>query len=88
MKNKVTVTAIMTDPEGKEIFRSEHTAEAASVGAEGKFHFNAIIHPMELVLTDAQRQFIPAPKDEDEGNEKEPTANTPGDDAIATGGSE
>lgn len=73
MKNTVTVTAVMKDPEGKEIFRSEHSADAASVGAEGKFHFNAIIHPMELVLSDAQRAFMPAPESPDEGNEAEPT---------------
>jgi hypothetical protein len=88
--NTVTVTAVITDTEGKELFRSSHTTPGASILAAGKFQFNSIIHPMELVLTDAQRQFIPAPKDEDEGNESEPiqAPNTPGDDAIASGGSE
>lgn len=84
MKNTVTVTATIDNPEGKEIFRSSHITTGATVTAEGKYHFNSLIHPMELILTDARRQFVPAPTSPDEGNEAEPTQapNTPGDDAI------
>lgn len=88
--NTVTVTAVITDTEGKELFRSSHTRPGASILAAGKYQFNSIIHPMELVLSDAQKQFIPAPTSPDEGNEAEPTQapNTPGDDSITSGGSE
>lgn len=61
MKNKVTVIATITTPDGKEIFRSEHSREGATQTAEGKYHFHSIIDPMELILSDAQRHFIPAP---------------------------
>lgn len=74
-KNLITISVTIHSPEGIELFRSFHTVAGAKPEAEGKFHFNSLIHPMELVLTEARAQFMPIPPFNDE------TA-TPGDDAI------
>jgi chemotaxis protein histidine kinase CheA len=80
--NTVTVTAVIQDPEGKEIFRSEHTAKQ-SEPASGMAMFSSFVHPMELVLTDAHKRFVP---DATAFPGQAEAKHTPGDDAIATGG--
>jgi hypothetical protein len=58
----VTVTATIINPEGKEIFRSSHEA-TEKPDASTKALFSSLIHPMELVLSDAHKQFAQPPTD-------------------------
>jgi hypothetical protein len=67
----VTISATIRTTDGREIFFSHHQANGPDANSEGKLLFSSLIHPMELVLSDAQRQFIPAPQDPMEGNAHE-----------------
>ena len=58
MKHTIKITATITNPEGKEIFRSEHN-QAVPVDAEAKMFFADMVPPIERVLSDAHRKFLP-----------------------------
>jgi hypothetical protein len=56
--NIIKITAIVTNPEGKEIFRSEHK-QAVPPDAEAKMFFADMVPPLERILSDAHRKFLP-----------------------------
>jgi hypothetical protein len=58
MQNTIIVTAIIINPEGKEIFRSEHK-QAVPPDAETKAFFADMVPPIERVLSDVHWQFCP-----------------------------
>jgi hypothetical protein len=66
MKNTITITAVITNPEGKEIFRSEHN-QAVPPDAEPKTFFADMVPPIERILSDAHRQFLPTEEEAAQG---------------------
>ena len=62
MKNTINITAVITDPEGKELFRSEHM-QSVPFNANPKTFFYEIIPPIERTLSDVHKKFCPTPEE-------------------------
>ncbi len=69
-KNTITITAVVTNPEGKEIFRSEHK-QAVPPDAGKNTIFADMVPPIERILSDAHRAFLPTEQEAAEYAAKE-----------------
>lgn len=68
-KTTITITASVQLPDGTRIFHSQHTAEG--IHEEPTSHFTAMVNPIEKVLSDAHRKFMPTEAEAAEDAAKE-----------------
>jgi hypothetical protein len=57
IKTTITVTATVELPCGARLFQSSHTSEG--IHEEPASHFAGLITPIEKILSDAHRKFLP-----------------------------